>query len=166
MDSQFVDYYKILGLSDPDVNIKEIKENFRKMALLFHPDKHHSLNDTGEYFTIVYEAYETLIDTTRKDVYDAEWRHHIMNEKRTRQPEKIKKYRWECDNGVFKMYSLLNNELVLSYDWKFVSDFSCKELQEMTARYSLKLPGVFIMKQKLKFICEEWERMKLCLDFK
>lgn len=55
------DYYKILEVSK-DATDHEIKKAYRKMAILYHPDKNRDGEAGDEKFKEVGEAYETLID--------------------------------------------------------------------------------------------------------
>jgi len=62
------DYYEVLGVSktsSPD----EIKNQYRKLALKFHPDRNQSA-DAGEHFTEISEAYAILSDSEKKQTYD------------------------------------------------------------------------------------------------
>lgn len=63
------DYYYILGLNKTCTST-EIKEAYRKLSKKFHPD----LNQGDKYFESMFrdiqEAYETLIDTGKKSIYD------------------------------------------------------------------------------------------------
>jgi curved DNA-binding protein len=65
---EFKDYYQILGV-DENVELKEIKKAYRRLALKFHPDMN---ADAGaeEKFKQVAEAYEVLKDTTKRAEYD------------------------------------------------------------------------------------------------
>lgn len=66
------DYYKILGVKK-NCSEKELKKQYRKLALQWHPDKH-----TGEdekikatsKFAEISEAYEVLSDPTKRKEYD------------------------------------------------------------------------------------------------
>lgn len=62
------DYYKILGLSK-GASDENIKKAYRKMALIYHPDKNKS-PDAEEKFKQVAEAYEVLSDKKKRDIYD------------------------------------------------------------------------------------------------
>jgi len=62
------DYYEVLGVSK-GAPIDEIKFQFRKLALKFHPDKNKS-PDAPEYFKEISEAYAVLSDTEKRKIYD------------------------------------------------------------------------------------------------
>ncbi|MDE1842894.1 MAG: molecular chaperone DnaJ [Thaumarchaeota archaeon] len=63
------DYYEVLGVSKnsgPD----EVKSQYRKLALKFHPDKNKS-PDAAEHFKEISEAYAVLSDSEKRKLYDA-----------------------------------------------------------------------------------------------
>ena len=75
------DYYKILGLSDSDKKLqgdefkKKVKQNYKKNALKYHPDRQHGKSDeekkaAEEKFKELAEAYEVLSDDTKRSQYD------------------------------------------------------------------------------------------------
>lgn len=59
-------YYLILGLSNFSTSV-EIKAVFRRLAKLHHPDKN---GGNTEKFLEIFEAYEFLMDETRKISFD------------------------------------------------------------------------------------------------
>jgi DnaJ homolog subfamily C member 7 len=59
--SQRKDYYKILGVTK-DVDDKEIKKAYRKLAVVHHPDKNPGDDQAEARFKDIGEAYETLSD--------------------------------------------------------------------------------------------------------
>jgi len=63
------DYYEVLGLSK-NSSQDEIKSQYRKLALKFHPDRNKS-PDASEHFKEVSEAYAVLSDSEKRKVYDA-----------------------------------------------------------------------------------------------
>ena len=62
------DYYEVLGVSK-DTELNEIKSQYRKLALKFHPDRNKS-PDAQEHFKEISEAYAVLSDTSKRDLYD------------------------------------------------------------------------------------------------
>ncbi|XP_021901346.1 chaperone protein dnaJ 72 [Carica papaya] len=70
-----MDHYKVLGLGRKATK-EEIKEAFRRMAVKYHPDKHsHSpqsvRDDALLRFKQVSEAYEVLIDDSKRALYNS-----------------------------------------------------------------------------------------------
>lgn len=62
------DYYEVLGISK-DTQINEIKSQYRKLALKFHPDRNKS-SEAPEHFKEISEAYAVLSDTKKRQLYD------------------------------------------------------------------------------------------------
>jgi hypothetical protein len=62
------DYYQILRISR-HASAEEIKRAFRRLAVLFHPDKNHS-PDAIRLFQEINEAYQVLSDPFQRQQYD------------------------------------------------------------------------------------------------
>jgi len=68
-------YYQVLGLQ-PEVSSLEIKRAFRRLAKSHHPDveyseqSHSERTRATEYMMSLNEAYETLIDKSKRAAYD------------------------------------------------------------------------------------------------
>lgn len=62
------DYYKILGIP-PNAGPGEIKKSFRQLAMLYHPDKHEDNDPSMARFMEIHEAYDTLMDPDKKEIY-------------------------------------------------------------------------------------------------
>lgn len=60
-------YYEILGVSTSS-SIDEIKIAFRKLALLYHPDKN---PETKDFFVKILQAYEVLSNPELRKKYDS-----------------------------------------------------------------------------------------------
>ena len=61
-----MDYYKILEV-EPEVSAAEIKKNYRRLSLKYHPDKNGG--DDAE-FKKINEAYQVLSDDNKRKIYD------------------------------------------------------------------------------------------------
>ncbi len=62
------DYYEVLGVSKTAL-ADEIKSQYRKLALKFHPDRNKS-SEAGEHFKEISEAYAVLSDQEKRKIYD------------------------------------------------------------------------------------------------
>ena len=62
------DYYEVLGISK-DTPINEIKSQYRKLALKFHPDRNKS-TEAAEHFKEISEAYAVISDPEKRAIYD------------------------------------------------------------------------------------------------
>jgi curved DNA-binding protein CbpA len=62
------DYYEVLGVSK-STSVDELKKQYRKLALKFHPDRNKSA-EAPEHFKEISEAYAVLSDTEKRQLYD------------------------------------------------------------------------------------------------
>ena len=63
------DYYEVLGIGRTATD-EEIKKNYRKLAMKFHPDKNAGNKEAEEKFKEISEAYEVLSDVDKRHKYD------------------------------------------------------------------------------------------------
>ncbi len=63
------DYYEVLGLSR-DASESEIKKQYRKLAIKYHPDKNPDNKEAEEKFKEAAEAYDVLQDSQKRQIYD------------------------------------------------------------------------------------------------
>jgi molecular chaperone DnaJ len=76
------DYYKVLNLS-PSASADEVRKAFRKLALLYHPDKNKAASAQGN-FTEIKEAYEVLRDPVKRADYN--YRRYVSGAKQSERP--------------------------------------------------------------------------------
>lgn len=62
-------FYEILEIPETS-SIDEIKKSFRRLSMLYHPDKNKNNPDATAKFQKISEAYETLGDNDKKREYD------------------------------------------------------------------------------------------------
>ncbi len=67
--TDFQDYYKILGVPKT-ASADEIKKQFRKQALKYHPDRNRGNKAAEAKFKELSEAYEVLSDKQKRSQYD------------------------------------------------------------------------------------------------
>jgi DnaJ-class molecular chaperone len=63
-------FYEILEVQETS-SIDEIKKSYRRLSMIYHPDKNKSSPDATAKFQKISEAYETLGDADKKKEYDA-----------------------------------------------------------------------------------------------
>ncbi len=63
------DFYSVLGVSRT-ATADDIKKSYRKLAMQFHPDKNPGDKQSEEKFKEITEAYETLSDDKKRQIYD------------------------------------------------------------------------------------------------
>ena len=63
-------FYNILEVQE-NASIDEIKKSYRRLSMLFHPDKNINNPDATAKFQKLSEAYETIGDPEKKREYDA-----------------------------------------------------------------------------------------------
>lgn len=81
------DYYVVLGISK-GADLSKIKRAYRKIAKQHHPDVSEA-GESSERFREIKEAYETLVDESRRRKYDAQLEKIGSPVRITRVPETI-----------------------------------------------------------------------------
>lgn len=67
--SRMKNFYKVLGIKSAASN-EEIKTSYRRLAKIYHPDVNPGNKAAESRFTDINEAYETLMDSAKKEEYD------------------------------------------------------------------------------------------------
>lgn len=62
-------YYDILELPET-ASLDEIKKSYRRLSMMYHPDKNRNNPESTSKFQKISEAYETLSDAGKKNEYD------------------------------------------------------------------------------------------------
>ncbi len=65
----FQDYYKLLGV-DKDASPDDVKKQYRKLAMLYHPDRNPGDKQAEEKFKQIAEAYDVLSDPEKRRKFD------------------------------------------------------------------------------------------------
>ena len=64
-----MNYYEILHI-EPTASLQDIKKAYRRLALLYHPDKNSNSKESTELFKQLSEAYQVLSDPVQRSYYD------------------------------------------------------------------------------------------------
>ena len=96
--AEFIDYYKVLGLSK-QASAEDIKKVYRKLARKHHPDLNPDKPDAHKLFQQINEANEVLSDPESRKKYDQygeNWKHAGQYEQQ-RQNENQDQYTYASD---------------------------------------------------------------------
>ena len=69
MINYYVDHYQILGIKQLS-NDAEIKNAFRQLSMIHHPDKNKNTEESNRVFRIILNAYKILSDELKRKEYD------------------------------------------------------------------------------------------------
>ncbi len=128
------DYYSILQIP-PHATIPEIKQAYRRLALLYHPDKNSGDPYATVQFNEVKEAYEVLTNPAKKDIYLQErWYNQSINRRRTDEavtPVSILKLSLELEKYVSKLdVHRMNKESLSQYTDELISPETVQILKQ------------------------------------
>jgi len=74
-----MDYYSVLGVNRTATS-DEVKRAYKKLAVKYHPDKNLGNGQAEEKFKEVSEAYEVLIDSKKRELYNCFGRDGLQKE--------------------------------------------------------------------------------------
>lgn len=128
------DYYGILGI-EPSATIQEIKKAYRRLALLYHPDKNNNDPYAAAQFTEAKEAYEVLTNPVKKEYYlQQRWYNQSIGKKKTQQvvtPVNILKESLELERYVATLdVHRMDKEGLLEFILSLLNDTVTQKLNE------------------------------------
>ena len=127
------DYYQILQIK-PHSTLAEIKQAFRRLALVYHPDKNPNDKYAEVQFNEIKEAYEVLTNPVKKENYlQQRWYNQSIGKKRTAEkvtPVSTLKLMLELEKYVSRLdVHRMNKEGLSDYIDQLLSDDTIKTLK-------------------------------------
>ncbi|SPJ10471.1 DnaJ protein, putative [Plasmodium sp. DRC-Itaito] len=112
-------YYKILNV-DKDASVEEIKKSYKKIVIVYHPDKntHLSVEEKERYTNIfrkIQEAYECLTDEIQRKWYDRN-RKRIIEGRENSEKKNSEKQKYEYSYTNINIWKYFNNTCYNSFD--------------------------------------------------
>jgi len=98
---EFIDYYKILGISK-DASEEEVKKAYRKLARKLHPDLNPNDKEAHKKFQQINEANEVLSDSEKRKKYDQygkDWQHADQFEQQRKTQHQSGRQQFSEDDG-------------------------------------------------------------------
>lgn len=128
------DYYTILE-TQPSADPDEIKKSYRRLAHLYHPDKNEGNPYAAAKFSEIKEAYEVLINPSKKEMYlQQRWYNQSIGFKRTQQvitPESVLKQALELEKYVSTLdIHRLDTEGLFEYIKKIIDNETIDKLSQ------------------------------------
>lgn len=162
------DYYAILEIP-PHASLTEIRQAFRRLAMLHHPDKNKSDPYAAVQFNEIREAYEVLTHPLKKERYLQErWYDQSIGKKRKDlpvTPVNILKLSLELEKYVSTLdVHRMDNQGLFNYLQEVISDETIEKLKELNESGINRqiiitlLSAIETLQQK--FISSSTERLK------
>ncbi len=92
-----VDYYEVLEI-DPSASEKEVKDAFRRLTKLYHPDKHSNSKQSHNKYIKIVEAFTVLSNRNSRVQYDMERRTKTSQGKSSKQGSPFSSKSYKRDN--------------------------------------------------------------------
>ncbi len=128
------DYYQILEL-EPSAGLTEIKQAYRRLAQIHHPDKNNNDPYAASLFADIKEAYEVLTNPSKKEQYlQQRWYNQSIGKKKTQQvitPASVLKESLELERYVSGLdMHRMDKEGLLEYILAHLNDTVIQKLNE------------------------------------
>ncbi len=128
------DYYQILQIQ-PHSTLAEIKQAFRRLALVYHPDKNPNDKYAEVQFNEIKEAYEVLTNPAKKENYlQQRWYNQSIGKRRTAEtitPVSILKLVLELEQYVSRLdVHRMNKEGLSGYIDELLSTGTIENLKQ------------------------------------
>jgi hypothetical protein len=128
------DYYQILRIQ-PHSTLAEIKQAFRRLALVYHPDKNPNDKYAEAQFNEIKEAYEVLTNPVKKENYlQQRWYNQSIGKRRTAKtitPVSILKIVLELEQYVSRLdVHRMNREGLSGYIDELLSTGTIENLKQ------------------------------------
>jgi len=128
------DYYQILRIQ-PHSTLAEIKQAFRRLALVYHPDKNPNDKYAEAQFNEIKEAYEVLTNPVKKENYlQQRWYNQSIGKRRTAKtitPVSILKLVLELEQYVSRLdVHRMNREGLSGYIDELLSTGTIENLKQ------------------------------------
>jgi curved DNA-binding protein CbpA len=108
------DHYQTLELS-MQASLQEIKDAYRKLARMYHPDKHADPSAATGYFQDIQEAYSVLSNDYKRKNYDNELRLAGRYERRKKESSSSATQLVEKSETLYKQVASMQNARI-NYD--------------------------------------------------
>ncbi|MDY3319077.1 J domain-containing protein [Riemerella anatipestifer] len=125
-------YYYFLGISE-EATSEDIKKAYRKLSLKYHPDKNENDSFFVERFREVQEAYEVLINSSSRSLYDQKLA-QIQQNIKSDQPPYIKtfhanKLRVKKDEEIILNWQTQNADVIKIIPFGLVKNYGEKKVK-------------------------------------
>ncbi|MEI7734771.1 MAG: J domain-containing protein [Ferruginibacter sp.] len=105
---EFIDYYKILGISK-DASEEDVKKAYRKLARKLHPDLNPNDKEAQKKFQQINEANEVISDQEKRKKYDQygkDWQHadQFEQQRKSQQASRQSGQHFSGDDGDFSSF--------------------------------------------------------------
>jgi len=127
------DYYNILQIPT-HATLSEIKQAYRRLAMIYHPDKNENSVDAQAEFSEIKEAYEVLTNPVKKESWlQQRWYNQSIGRKRTTEtltPVSILKLSLELEKYVSRLdVYRMNKEGLTNYIGELISADTIEKLK-------------------------------------